>query len=564
TAEPGEIVVPMRLTNRRPAVEIALGSGSAWFLMDTGAPSDLVLSEERARALGIEFDPVASVTFRNLYGDARAALTRLERVEVGGHAIDGPTLAVALREGSSYRVTNVAGADQALLGNAFLRRFRVRFDYPNRRVGLLPLASPPPSGDAEPLQASLAPAPGEVVPELELPEVASLEPARALVPTEEVFLEVKAPEAGVREEFVPWVEVEGWAGVHRSRAYDVAIVIDTSGSTAWASGIDVDEDGRVGRGRRRVDLWRSFNPRHMCSDPGDTVLAAELVATRRLVDALDPERTRIGLVTFSDGSRLNASVGSDRETFSELLDQLGEGFSSGYTNFAAAIRLATEALVAASEGEPDAPQRVILFLSDGYPTFPGSEERAAREALEAAREAAASSVRIHTFGLGLADDPNAPESEDEDAFVQMAALTGGSHLRLDTPGEVVQELPRIDLAEVAGVEIVNATSGQSARATRVFPDGSFDAFVSLVPGENVIRVTARGARGGVARAERRIVFDRREPATPEEAAALEARVRELEVELRARAVETELYLQMGRQRQQKALELELEPPAGDP
>ena len=46
TAEPGEIVVPMRLTNRRPAVEIALGSGSAWFLMDTGAPSDLVLSEE--------------------------------------------------------------------------------------------------------------------------------------------------------------------------------------------------------------------------------------------------------------------------------------------------------------------------------------------------------------------------------------------------------------------------------------------------------------------------------------------------------------------------------------
>ncbi len=59
-------------------------------------------------------------------------------MRVGRIAIDDVGLGIALRKGSTYRVTNVAGVDDALLGNAFMSRFRVRFDYPNEKLALLP------------------------------------------------------------------------------------------------------------------------------------------------------------------------------------------------------------------------------------------------------------------------------------------------------------------------------------------------------------------------------------------------------------------------------------------
>jgi len=60
---------------------------------------------------------------------------------------------------------------------------------------------------------------------------------------------------------------------------------------------DVDGDGKVGRrSKRKREAWRNFNPAYLSNDPGDTVLAAELLATRRLVERLGPGRTRIGIV----------------------------------------------------------------------------------------------------------------------------------------------------------------------------------------------------------------------------------------------------------------------------
>lgn len=148
-AEPGEVVVPMRLTNTGPSIEIELGDGSAWFLMDTGAPSDLYIAEEKAGKLGIGYAEGELLLGKNLYGDDRSSVVSLPSARVGGHEIPEVRLAVALRKGSSFRVTNVAGVDGALLGNDFMRRFRVRFDYQNRKVALLPVAGPPP-GDAVP------------------------------------------------------------------------------------------------------------------------------------------------------------------------------------------------------------------------------------------------------------------------------------------------------------------------------------------------------------------------------------------------------------------------------
>jgi predicted aspartyl protease len=145
---PGEVVAPMRFTTSRPTVEIALGSGTAWFLMDTGAPSGLHVSEERARALGLEWDEDGPIREgQNVIGSDRAVETRLAEVRIGSHVVQDVELLIALQSGSSYRITNIAGPDEALLGTAFLERFRVRFDYPARKVAFLPVAR---SGDAVP------------------------------------------------------------------------------------------------------------------------------------------------------------------------------------------------------------------------------------------------------------------------------------------------------------------------------------------------------------------------------------------------------------------------------
>jgi hypothetical protein len=138
-------------------------------------------------------------------------------------------------------------------------------------------------------------------------------------------------------------------------------------------------------------------------------------------------------------------------------------------------------------------------------------------------------------------------------------------VRVTEPGNVVHELSRIDLADLAAVTIENETSGREARATRVFPDGSFDGYVLLVPGENVVRVTATGRQGGRRAEVRRVFFEKRPFRSAEEEQAWEGRLERL----RSRTRETELLEEMERARPRegetnprRGLEIDLEP--GDP
>jgi hypothetical protein len=330
-----------------------------------------------------------------------------------------------------------------------------------------------------------------------------------------------------------------------------------SGSTAYASGADVDGDGEVGRTPRHLETWRSFNPHHFSSDTGDTILAAELTATRKLVGLLDPARTRVGLVSFSDGASLLAPVGSDAEALGKALGVLQENFGAGMTNLAAATETARRALLDA--GGPSR-QKSILVLSDGYPTAPVSPERGAAAAWAEARLARDQGVRIYTFGLGLG------EVREDDVFARMAAESGGRYVRLERPGDIVHELPRIDLARIAGIEIENSTSGEAGQALRVFPDGSFDGFVHLRSGENRVRVTARGQGGGASSLERRVIFEAREPRDAEEARAFDAEVEKLRARLAVRALENELAAEAREGRASQAgqgRELEVKPDRPD-
>lgn len=365
----------------------------------------------------------------------------------------------------------------------------------------------------------------------------------------DVWLEIERPSGrAVPSVRSAWLEVGGFAGARGRGVYDVVIVLDASGSTQYASGADVNGNGVVGQRRRRIEAWRLREPADYCSDPGDTVLDAEREATARLIERLDPRRTRIGLISFSDVARPRGALGSSRELLALVLDDLAGAFGAGPTNLAEATRLATRMLRETGEDPARAPDPVVLILSDGYPTHPVSEEQAAREALAAAQEAAHAGIRVTSFALGI-DEPREP-----DVFAEMARLTGGEHLRVAQPADVVQALPGIDLAQVAGVDIENLTTGEGARAPRLRPDGSYDAYVRLQPGDNRLRVTARGTRGGSASLERRVFYDDRAPPDPQEVErirkAIELRTVELELEREARAA---------RAAQRKVLRVEPQP-----
>ena len=545
TAAPGEIVVPLRLSDGRPEIEIALGTGSAWFIMDTGATMDLEMSEPAAAKLGLSpANPLRIVRGRNLHGSERSAVVPAEGARIGDHDLGYVELEIALREGSTYRTTNLAGVDEALLGNAFLERFRVRIDYPHRRVGLLPRSDLAPRAPPDPLPAPgvpgtvpLAPPPPEPFQDAVPLRVPSRALRAARPAPQRVWVELESP-AGETHLSGPvdWLEVRGWAGAGQLAEHDVVVIVDTSGSTAYASGADVDGDGKVGRARSR-ETWRNYNPAFLSSDSGDTVLAAELLATRHLVERLDPERVRVGIISFASSARLETPVGSHPEDIAATLDLLDGAFGAGQTNLAQAIELATAEFHMAAMNADGPRQRTILILSDGYPTAPQNPTEAARAALAAADAAAGEDIRIHSFALGL----HAPEGDD--VYALIAELTGGELVRVDQPADIVHELPRISLVQMAGVAIENATSGRASAAARAFPDGSFDGYVRLVPGENLIRATARGDLGGTSTVEQRVFYERREPTTPEEAARFEHEWQQLKARLEDRTRETELALE---------------------
>jgi hypothetical protein len=83
----------------------------------------------------------------------------------------------------------------------------------------------------------------------------------------------------------------------RSKRFDVALVLDTSGSTAEPTGADINGNGVIGA-RQRGRISSLFGG---STDDGDSVLAAEVVAARQILRDLDPRTTRVSVITFAGG-----------------------------------------------------------------------------------------------------------------------------------------------------------------------------------------------------------------------------------------------------------------------
>jgi hypothetical protein len=385
--------------------------------------------------------------------------------------------------------------------------------------------------------------------------LASLSSLPARGEGESLWLEVVAPEsAAVVTGPIGVLEVAGWAGASSEDRHELVIAIDVSRSTSLPSGVDVNRNGRIGRTlRSNRDPLRAPNPRRRCSDPGDSVLAAEIAGARHLIEHLDPKRTRVGIVIFSGGAQLIAPLGSSREEIGAALDEVASDvIPSGTTNIAAALRTATRAVLDDAPRPDPEPHRSLLLLSDGTPEGREPIEQSEAEILDAAREAAAMGVRIHTFAIGV------EIMTGTDVYARISSQSGGQFVAIQKPADIALRLSRLNLTQLAHVILANATTGEPGRATRLFPDGSYDGVVGLTPGENRISVTARGP-GGIERvAERVVVFEKRDPRDAAELAA----AREKLARLRDRTMETELALEIERTRgakQEKQLDVLLDP-----
>ncbi len=375
---------------------------------------------------------------------------------------------------------------------------------------------------------------------------------------EKIWLEVQAPEPGtVVTGPIGMLEVEGWAGASSEDRHELIVAIDVSRSTGLPSGVDVNANGRIGRTlRSNRDPLRGPNPRRRCSDPGDTVLAAEIAGARYLIEHLDPKRTRVGVVIFSGGARVIAPLESSRDEIGAALDKVAaDTIPSGTTNIAAALRTATRAVLDGAPLPGAEPHRSLILLSDGTPAGWKPIEESAAEIVEAALETAEMGVRIHAFAIGV------EIMEGTDVYASISAQSGGYFVAIQKPADIGLRLSRLNLTRRTEVALANTTTGEPGRATRLFPDGSFDGVVSLAPGENRISVAAHAPGGTPQIAERVVFFERR---VPRDAAELQA-AREKLARLRRRTMETELTLEIERSRdaeQDKELDLLLDPGSG--
>ena len=337
--------------------------------------------------------------------------------------------------------------------------------------------------------------------------------------------------------------------------FDIMVVLDVSGSTRYPSGIDVDGDGEIGE--TQSGLLQAM-PDTINTDPGDSVLAAEVAAAKALVGGLDSTRVRVGVVSFageidpSTGRRRSAAqadafleqaLTTDYARVHRALDAVLLRGSSGGTNMEAGIKMAVRELAGLS-GSVSKPKRsskkAILLLTDGKPSLPfgrgNVEDPEDDEAvIDAARLARAGGILINAYGLG----PGAIDYPV--AATEMAKVSGGVYTPVRRPGDIVTVLSGVSFANIEDVVAVNLTMGEMAGPDDVLlhPDGSFHGFVPVRPGMNRIRVSALASDGSRGSAEFEIEFRH-----------LDLTDAELEVELeRVRRRNREIQLILERKRQ---------------
>jgi Mg-chelatase subunit ChlD len=219
---------------------------------------------------------------------------------------------------------------------------------------------------------------------------------------------------------------------------DVAIVIDTSQSTGRPTGFDIDGDGEV----------LSFQ-RNRLIDRGDSRLAAQVAAIRRLFLNAGGRDIRFSIITFAGpsiqhtvgrthttgsirDSRVRLNLTNDFARLDSVLNDLLDRGSEGRTIFSAGMQRATRSLITSRTGQDSRRRKVVLFMSDSARPNSldpdGSLERVDPRMKNAAVSARGHRVVFHTFGLS----PNSRTWRAK-ALGQIAGATGGTYHPVEDP-----------------------------------------------------------------------------------------------------------------------------------
>ena len=397
--------------------------------------------------------------------------------------------------------------------------------------------------------------------------------------TAEVRVSVSSPAPGGKlRDYLHQARIEGSALADGGGPdqFDVMLVLDVSDSTKAASGADVDRDGLVGVDPHNELLPPgAFAPDVFSTDLGDTVLQAQVLAARTLLQGLDARRVRVGLVTFA--GEVNRATGERKSIEQQdawlqlpltndyvaidraLLSVLARG-PNGATNFAAGVRLGIVELAGLS-GAISVPRegvsKVMLFLTDGIPTLPvgkGTVEDPGDDeaALRAAQLARSAGISINTYALGQA------ALQYPRVVTEMARMTLGTYSPVQNPGDIVTLLQGVSFADVEDVVLTNLSTGEFSSDVRLAPDGSFTGFVPVREGKNRVRISALASDGSRGSVELEFDFEHNQVGDRARLDELE-RIREQnkQLEIHRLGIEIEQF----RQEQKKRVEIEAQRPA---
>lgn len=147
------------------------------------------------------------------------------------------------------------------------------------------------------------------------------------------------------------------------------------------------------------------------------------------------EGDRLGLVYFADHAYLQTPLTFDRETIKSQLNQTVLKLIGTQTAIGDGIGLATKTFV-----DSDAPQRVIILLSDG------SSNAGVLDPIQAAGIAGKFNTTIYTIGVGAGEmqvqdffmtrTVNTARDLDEKTLIKVADMTGGQYFRAHNAAEL--------------------------------------------------------------------------------------------------------------------------------
>jgi hypothetical protein len=296
---------------------------------------------------------------------------------------------------------------------------------------------------------------------------------------------------------------------------DLFFVVDVSGSTAHYAGVDFGDDMPVppvpsGWGRPQIRIFGGGfgTPGPPIRDLRNSILVAEVAATRRLLSQLSPSTTRVGLITFGEDAKLLQPLTHDFELMKRALEEVLLGGPYGGTHMAGGIRLAIRELTGLGQSERRADAiKVQFLLTDGFPTLPiGRGKRAAPEdtdlATNAARIAGKAGIKVHVFALGE-EALSYPR-----AAVGIAKESGGIYTPVVRPADILRVLENISVVGVDYVEVFNETIRQRAPQVRLAADGFFSSALPVVEGLNRIQVLARSSDGATGRDSISVYYQR--------------------------------------------------------